>query len=62
MLGQFTADLAEISPYAIEARYPGEWEPLTQIDAERAVEIAERFRNAIAHLLSPEICGDTPSV
>lgn len=45
-LTEFSADLAEVSPYAVEARYPGEWDPLHRADAEQAVRVAQKFRKA----------------
>ncbi len=41
------ADLAELNPYAIEARYPGPWEPQSRDNAVRAVEIAHRAREVL---------------
>lgn len=40
-------DLEELIPYAVEARYPGTWEPVTRAEAERAVVIARRAATAI---------------
>ena len=39
--------LAELSPYAVESRYPGEWEPLTRQEANRAVEVARQLSGII---------------
>jgi HEPN domain-containing protein len=33
--------------YAVEARYPGVWEPITRTEAEEAVAIAHRVREAV---------------
>lgn len=44
-------DLAELSPYAVESRYPGEWEPLTRDEADRAVELARELRLAVRNHL-----------
>ncbi len=44
-------DLAELSPYAVETRYPGIWESLGRDEAARAVEIAKRVRSAVRTLL-----------
>jgi HEPN domain-containing protein len=30
----------ELSDYAVQTRYPGEWEPVTKIDARKAIERA----------------------
>ncbi len=40
-------DVAEVNRYAIEGRYPGEWEPITQEDAEAAVQAARKVREAV---------------
>lgn len=34
------ADVATVNRFAIEGRYPGDWEPITRDDAEAAVEVA----------------------
>lgn len=39
-------DAEELTPYAITARYPGEEEDVTQYEAELAIEIADKVRNA----------------
>ena len=39
-LGIQLADVAEVNRYAIEGRYPGEWEPIMREDAEAAVKAA----------------------
>lgn len=44
--------LAEMNPYAIETRYPGESEPETSSDATRALQIAHTVRTAVRKLLS----------
>ena len=41
------ADVAEVNRYAIEGRYPGEWEPITRKDAEDAVRAARKTREAV---------------
>ena len=35
-------DLLELTPYATEARYPAYWEPITQEDERRALELARK--------------------
>jgi HEPN domain-containing protein len=35
-----STELVDINPYAIETRYPGDWEPQNREDALRALEIA----------------------
>ncbi|QQR80764.1 MAG: HEPN domain-containing protein [Deltaproteobacteria bacterium] len=43
--------LAELSPYAVESRYPGEWEPLTRQEANRAVEVAKKIKTTARNTL-----------
>lgn len=48
-------DASEIAPlnrYAVESRFPGEWDPITLEDATEAVEIARRVRASIREALS----------
>lgn len=40
-----------LNRYTIEARYPGDWEPITRDEAERAVAIARKVRDAIRAIL-----------
>ena len=42
------ADIREIliDRYAIQARYPGDWEPVNRKEAEAAVSAARALRNA----------------
>lgn len=42
-----TTELAELTPYAVEARYPGDWDPQTRADAARAIECALSIRAAV---------------
>lgn len=58
-LQEFSADLAEVSPYAVETRYPGAWEPFERVDAARAVQVALAFR-AAALPLFPQAVLRTP--
>lgn len=37
-------DLGILNRYAVEARYPGDWEPITREEAEEAVALAEKVR------------------
>ena len=46
-LGIRESDVAEVNRYAIEGRYPGEWEPITREDAETAVRAARKTREAV---------------
>lgn len=39
--------LHTLNRYSMEARYPGDWETITRAEAEKAVVIAKRVRNAV---------------
>ena len=47
-------DVAVLNRYAVETRYPGNWEPITQADAEEAVALARKVREAIRVQLPQE--------
>jgi len=50
-LGLPMSEVLPLNRYTIEARYPGDWEPMDREEAERAVAIARRVRRAVrAHL------------
>jgi len=40
-LPQTMDDIDELTPYAVETRYPGVWEPITLSDVDRAFRLAE---------------------
>jgi len=42
-----------LTDYAVSARYPGDWEPISLIEARRAVQIARRVRKQFRDLLPP---------
>ncbi|MGQ0664353.1 MAG: HEPN domain-containing protein [Pseudomonadota bacterium] len=44
-------EVSLIDRYAVEARYPGDWEPIARTDAEEALAIARKVRAAIRALL-----------
>ena len=48
------SDLIIISRHAVDARYPGESDPLTRSDAEQAVKIAAGIRKAVRDKLPRE--------
>jgi hypothetical protein len=52
-----SAELRLLKRYAVEARYPGDWEPITRLESEEAVRIARRVRNTIRSQL-PGIAVD----
>ena len=56
-LAAFREDLGVINRYSVEARYPGDWEPITRPDAEAAVAIALRIRKAARACFPREALG-----
>ena len=42
-----TSDLAELTEWAVEARYPGDWPEATPADAARAIATAEQVVHAV---------------
>ena len=48
-------DLLLLNRYSVETRYPGEWEPITRQDAERAVAIARQVRESVRKRLPPDV-------
>jgi HEPN domain-containing protein len=61
MLRKATAielDNSEVSPlnrYSVETRYPGNWDPVTRAEAERAVGYARKIRDAVRAQLPLEV-------
>jgi HEPN domain-containing protein len=50
--------VVELSPYAVEVRYPGNWEPIARAEAEAAVEAAKKVREAVrSHLPEQALAG-----
>jgi HEPN domain-containing protein len=48
--GSVTVDLSELSAinrFSVESRYPGDWEPITREDAEHAVGVSRKVRDAV---------------
>lgn len=45
--------LLVLNRYSVEARYPGDWEPILREDAREAVELAKDVRAAVRALLFP---------
>jgi HEPN domain-containing protein len=45
-------DMVELNRYSIEARYPGEWEEISRVEAERAVMLARAVGTAARLLLA----------
>lgn len=50
-VGELT-ETAELTPYAVLARYPGESDEVTRADAERAVGLAALVRQTVRRLLT----------
>lgn len=50
-------DQERLTDYAIEARYPGDWEPITRAEAEGMVALARQVRRAIRSQLPGEATG-----
>lgn len=47
VLGIDLPDIEPLNRYPVEARYPGDWEPITRDEAEQAVGMARRVREAV---------------
>jgi HEPN domain-containing protein len=52
-------ELVVITPYAVEARYPGDWGRPVRADAVRAVQIARRVRTAVRSQLPDDFPSET---
>jgi HEPN domain-containing protein len=46
--------LQPLNRYAVETRYPGDWEPIDRAEAQEAVKMAERVRAAVRRALPPD--------
>jgi HEPN domain-containing protein len=53
--GAHPQDVQPLNRYTIEARYPGDWDPIDRPEAEQAVALARRIREAVRTLLPPEV-------
>ncbi len=49
--GASLGDVQPLNRYTIEARYPGDWEPIERPEAEEAVTLAHRVVTAVRSLL-----------
>ncbi|MBU4173300.1 MAG: HEPN domain-containing protein [Actinobacteria bacterium] len=56
-LGLDMGAVLSLNRYTIEARYPGDWEPIARTEAENAVDVARRVREAVRNNLPDEITG-----
>ena len=52
-LGVDLLDIEPLNRYPVEARYPGDWESFTREEAEEAVRLARKVREAVRKLLPP---------
>lgn len=52
-LGVDLLDVEPLDRYPIEARYPGDWESFTREEAEEAVQLARKVREAVRNNLPP---------
>jgi HEPN domain-containing protein len=54
-LGLSPHDIQPLNRYTIEARYPGDWDPIDRFEAEQAVAMARHVRESVRALLPPEV-------
>jgi len=55
---ELSVPLQKVQPlnrYSVEARYPGDWDPIDRREAAQAVNMARSVREAVRHLLPQEI-------
>jgi HEPN domain-containing protein len=52
-----TGDVKVVSRYAVEARYPGDWEPVLEDDAVEAVDTVLKVREAVRAVLPEASLG-----
>jgi len=46
-LGLNPSNVVPLNRYTIEGRYPGDWEPITAEEAQEAIEMARKVRDAV---------------
>lgn len=54
-LGLTLSRVLRLNRYTIEARYPGDWEPITRLEGEQAVAIAREVREAVRQHLPSDM-------
>lgn len=59
LLGLDIAEVLKLNRYAIEARYPGEWEPITREETQQAVAVAKTVREAVRKHLREDVLDET---
>ena len=53
-------DVQPLNRYSVEARYPGDWDPIDMRDALESVEKARRVRGAVKTVLPEDVLpGET---
>lgn len=52
------ADLSALNRYAVETRYPGDWEPIGRVEADSAAAIARRVRDSVRALIQRHAARD----
>ncbi|MHB8766442.1 MAG: HEPN domain-containing protein, partial [Deferrisomatales bacterium] len=50
-------DVAPLNRYAVEARYPGDWESISPAEAKDALDLARKVRDQVRGLLGAEAIG-----
>ena len=49
------ADVQPLNRYSVEARYPGDWDPIDMPEAQEAARMARGVRDAVRRLLPKEV-------
>lgn len=52
-------DVVALNRYSIEARYPGDWEPIGRSEAEQAVAVARRLRASVRKRIQEQLAEST---
>jgi HEPN domain-containing protein len=50
-----SVELQTLNRYSVESRYPGEWEPITRTEAEKAVNTARQVRDVVRSALPANV-------
>ncbi|MFH1114530.1 MAG: HEPN domain-containing protein [Pseudomonadota bacterium] len=53
-------EVQPLNRYSVEARYPGDWEPIDESEAGLAFGMAKKIRKAILALLEPVVTAKDP--
>lgn len=57
--GVKTENVQPLNRYTIEARYPGDWDPIDRDEAKQAVAAARSVRDVVRSLLRPDLLHET---